>query len=158
MGGFDALSEEDKEVLSVEMARTGCIGQSYSVDISPKETSPAGPAFLIYYGPAFLQNLGNDRAVRKLSLLAEVYRCARELWPATVSKVAVNVIVRIDTIKGLSTAEIQDAMPVGDVWLMVKHNESEAFIERSSKRKLNKFISNNQHIQILDLACLQDYQ
>ncbi|OLP76763.1 14-3-3-like protein 1 [Symbiodinium microadriaticum] len=70
------LPQEDKEVLSVEMARTGCAGQSFSPTLVPKEilSKPAGPAFVIYYGPAFLQALG-------LRILAEIYRCSRELWP-----------------------------------------------------------------------------
>merc|ERR1712129_396550 len=111
---------------------------------------PQGPAFLVYYGPAFLQNLGADRAARKLSVLAEVYRCARGLWPAAVSKVAVNVTVRIDMIKTMSTGEIQQATGGGDIWLLVKHNSSEAFVERSSRKKLNKMIAQSQQIQVLD--------
>lgn len=156
---FRDLSEEDREVLCVEMARTGCLGQSYSANLVPAEVrnSPTGPAFLIYYGPAFLQNLGSDLPARRLSVLAEVYRCARELWPATVSKVATTVTVRIDTIKALSITDMKEATQKGDLWLMTKHNESEAFIERSSKRKLNKFITTGQSFQILDLSCLQVY-
>eukprot|EP00438_Fugacium_kawagutii_P002014 Skav208931 [mRNA] locus=scaffold787:239887:262137:- [translate_table: standard] len=70
------LPMEDKDVLSVEMARTGCAGQNFSSELVPAEVSsrPVGPAFLIYYGPAFLQTQG-------LRILAEIYRCSRELWP-----------------------------------------------------------------------------
>jgi len=151
--GFDELSEDDRELLNVEMSRTGTLCQCYSKDLVPQEvsTSPAGPAFLVYYGPAFLQNLGQDNPALRLSILAEVYRRARELWPVNVAKAAQNVIIRVDMIKSLSTAQILDAMGKGDVWLMMKHNESEAFIERCSQRKLNKLIATGHHIQILDL-------
>jgi len=118
---------------------------------------PEGPAFLIYYGPAFLQNLGNDSAVHRLSILAEVYRCARSLWPAFEEAVAKNVIVRIDVLKGLPTHEIMEAFTKGDMWLMIKHNDSEAFIERANRRKLNKYISSGQLFQILDHSNTKSY-
>merc|ERR1712079_286376 len=96
---FDDLVEEDREVLNIEMARSGCLDQNYSPELIPNDVCahPQGPAFLIYYGPAFFQDLAEDRAVNRLSVLAEVYRCARAIWPATVSQAASNVIVRIDT-------------------------------------------------------------
>jgi len=151
---YALLSSEDQEVLNTEMARTGCMGQSFSSKYSPKSvlSSPMGPAILIYYGPAFLQNLGNDNATERLGILAEIYRCARELWPASIDQVKGSVIVRVDTIKALSTKEMLESMKKGEVWLLVKHNESEAFIERSSKKKLNQFIANQQSLQILDIS------
>jgi len=156
---FNDLSEEDREVLSLEMGRTGCVGQSFSASLVPKDASERleGPAFLVYYGPAFLQNLGNDVPVKRLSVLAEIYRCAREIWPSSVAKAAVNVIIRIDMIKSLSVGDMQEANMQGDVWCLVKHNESEAFVERSSKKKLNKMIASQQGIQVLDLACVSVY-
>merc|ERR1711874_574554 len=124
------------------MSRSGCDGQSFSQDLVPKDVRPGeGPAFLIYYGPAFLQNLGNDSPVMRLGALAEIYRCARQLWPLSMSNVVTNVIVRIDMIKSLSVHEMTEVKMQEDVWIMGKHNESEAFIERSSKKKLNKMIS-----------------
>merc|ERR1712110_432592 len=85
---FELLSDEDKDVLCAEMSRSGCDGQSFSADLVPKDVRPGeGPAFLIYYGPAFLQNLGNDSPVMRLGALAEIYRCARQLWPLSMSNV-----------------------------------------------------------------------
>lgn len=154
---WDQLCTEDQEILSVEMSRTGCMGQCYSDALCPSSVNatPLGPAILVYYGPAFLQNLGNDDPVQRLSILAEVYRCARELWPETVAQVASTVTIRVDTIKTLRIGEMQSIMKSGEVWLLVKHNESEAFIERSSKKKLNKFIANHQEVQILDIPYLR---
>jgi len=156
---FADLTEEDSDTLNVEMARTGCVGQSFSSNLAPKEATARleGPAFLVYYGPAFLQNLGNDSPVKRLSVLAEIYRCARELWPASVAKAAINVTIRIDVVKALSIGDILDATLAGDVWLLVKHNESEAFIERSSKKKLNKMIAAGQRFQVLDHTNLSLY-
>eukprot|EP00440_Ansanella_granifera_P066560 gb/GFBE01072188.1/.p1 GENE.gb/GFBE01072188.1/~~gb/GFBE01072188.1/.p1 ORF type:complete len:957 (+),score=177.15 gb/GFBE01072188.1/:1-2871(+) len=149
---------EDKEVLSLEMARTGCAGQSYSSDLVPPELlkRPAGPAFLIYYGPAFLQAIGSDSIGQRLRMLAEVYRCARELWPESPSQMAACVYVRIDTIKGLSLTDIKSVMMKGELWLIAKHNESEAFVERASHKRLNTFVSNFQKFQILDLGFLTE--
>jgi hypothetical protein len=150
---FDQLSPEDQKVLSIEMARTGCRGQCFSNHLCPKSVneSPQGPALLIYYGPAFLQSLGNDDAVTRLAVLAEVYRGARELWSTSVAKVGQSVTVRVDTIKTLSIEEIKEIKREGKVWVLVKHNESEAFIESSSMRKLNTFIMNRHDVQVLDL-------
>jgi len=156
---FENLSDDDKAMLSLEMSRTGCAGQHFSPGLVPKEASAnlAGPAFLIYYGPAFLQSLGNDEAVKRLSVLAEVYRCARELWPTHPAKAGLSVSIRIDMIKNLSIASIQDACANDELWIMVKHNETEAFIECSSKRKLNQMIAKSQLFQVFDLANLSIY-
>lgn len=152
------LPNEDKDVLSVEMARTGCTGQNFSSDLVPTEviSRPVGPAFLIYYGPAFLQAQCSDSAVLRLRILAEIYRCARELWPEGTSLVAASVHVRIDTIKGLSVQEIRDVLTKGELWLVTKHNESEAYVGRASHKKLNKYVSNGQKFQLLDLGFLRE--
>jgi len=156
---FDSLGDEDRETLSSEMARSGCVGQSFSSQLMPKDSASRleGPAFLVYYGPAFLQNLGNDSAIKRLSVLAEIYRSSRELWPSSVSKVGNNVTIRIDMIKALSISDMQEAAVKGDVWMLVKHNETEAFVERGSRRKLNKMVAKQQKFQVLDLGCVYAY-
>jgi len=154
--GFDELNADDKEILAVEMARSGCMCQAYSQNLTPSDVweNSMGPALLIYYGPAFLQSLGADNPASRLAVLAEVYRGARELWPLKVSSVGISVVVRVDTIKGLSNKEIAEAMNHGKVWVMVKHNELEAFVELSSMSKLNKFIVNQQPIHVLEFETL----
>jgi len=152
---WEGLAEPEKELLSIEMSRTACMGQSFSDGICPLAVrqQQMGPAFLIYYGPAFLQSLlKTDCAVKRLSILAEIYRGARELWPATTSEAASSVIVRVDTLKGLSNAAIMEIPKSGSMWIIVRHNKHEAFIETSSKRKLNQFIVKHHSIQILDLV------
>jgi len=140
-------------VLNLEMSRTGCLDQSYSDTLCPSQVreQSEGPAFLVYYGPAFLQSLGSDSPARRLSLLAEIYRCARALWPASVSMTATTVTIRIDTIKALSLNEMHKLELQGNMWLMVKHNESEAFIELSSRGKVNTFVANKRNFQILNI-------
>jgi len=151
--GFDELSQDDKDILCQEMARTGCIGQHFSSHLAPKDVQvgPGGPAILVYYGPAFLQSLGADNPTARLSILAEVYRATRDLWPLNVKQVGSSVTVRIDTIKALGINEILAAYNQGEVWLLVKHNDAEAFVERSSRRKLNQFIISSQRVRILDI-------
>jgi len=150
----DEVCTEDREVLYAEMALTGCAGQLYSAGICPKEVRerPYGPAFLIYYGPAFLQNMGNDSPAAKIRMLAEIYRLARIIWPAQAEKVAQYVTIRIDCIKEISVADIRKAPLSGDKWVIVKRNETEAFVERSSQRRLNKMIRARQQMQILDVS------
>eukprot|EP00439_Symbiodinium_sp_Y106_P078105 s377_g16.t3 len=97
---FDKLSDTDKEVLSVEMSRTGTENQSFSEGFVPSSVRArlAGPAFLVYYGPAFLQRMHNDSPLRRLEILAEIYRRARKLWPATNDQAGSFVTLRIDAI------------------------------------------------------------
>jgi len=97
---FDKLSEADRMVLSVEMARTGTENQSFSEGFVPSSVRDllAGPAFLVYYGPAFLQRMNTDSPVRRLEILAEIYRRARKLWPASSDQAGNFVTLRIDAI------------------------------------------------------------
>jgi len=145
------LGNDDKDVLSTEMARTGCMGQSFSTSLSPNKEDAMGPGLLIYYGPAFLQALGNDNPVMRLQILAEIYRGGRELYPTTVAAVGQTVTIRIDTVKSLSVTDIMDVGKQGkNCWIMIKQNELEAVIELSSTSKLNKYIASKQSLVILD--------
>lgn len=151
LAAWESLDEDDKQVLSVEMSLTGCAGQSFSPDLVPKVVIDQleGPAFLVYYGPAFLQNTSEDEARWKLSALAEVYRCARALWPLSPAEASSSVIIRIDMIKTRTVAQLQQ---VSEIWTLVKHNNQEAFVELSSQKKLNAMIANQQCIQVLDFT------
>merc|ERR1712217_591529 len=155
--GYRELSSEDRQVLSLEMARTGCDNQTYSASLCPESArlELGGPALLIYYGPAFLQSLGTDCPVQRLSVLAEVYRCARQLWPPSRNQVGRNVIVRVDTIKGLSANDMQDVLHKGRIWVMFKHNESEAFVRQVSSKEMNTLILGKQEsFLVMNMACL----
>jgi len=154
---FESIDEGYRDILSREMARSGCRDQAYSSDIAPADVrdQPAGPAFLIYYGPALLQSLGSDDPVRRLGLLAEVYRCARELWPLDPAEAHVNVIVRVDVIKSLSTRDILEAADGGAAWALVKQNESEGVVEKRQEDEAGAVKANEQNICFLDISRLR---
>lgn len=133
---FHKLGDEDKKLLSLEMCRTGCAGQQY---MAAPQSEAAGPAILMYYGPALMQKkVSSERdVICALKSMCEVYRKARALWPASAARQNENVTVRIDTIKGLKPDQVIEAMGQGEVFLLVKHNDREAFIERHPLDKIN---------------------
>lgn len=150
---FDNLPGEDKELLSVEMARTGCVDQRYSSEFAPQEARMdlKGPALLVYYGPAFLQALGKDPPLKRLRVLAEVYRCGRTLYPATREQQERHVSIRVDTIKSMSLVSMVEATKLGKVWVVAKHNENEAFVELSTLLEANSSIVARRSVQFLDV-------
>ena len=79
LDAWSILNSEDQEVLRTEMARTGIHGQFF--ERGPKFESSMGPSFLVYYSPAFIRTLAPAEAKPALSMLAEVYRQSRKLWP-----------------------------------------------------------------------------
>ena len=83
VAAFNQLMPEDRRVLCDEMARTGCVGQSYRLS-QPRKAG--GPAILVYYSPAFVRSLSPHTAADALRLLAEIYRRARVLWPLRLPK------------------------------------------------------------------------
>eukprot|EP00747_Dinoflagellata_sp_TGD_P017033 gnl/TRDRNA2_/TRDRNA2_125543_c0_seq2.p1 gnl/TRDRNA2_/TRDRNA2_125543_c0~~gnl/TRDRNA2_/TRDRNA2_125543_c0_seq2.p1 ORF type:complete len:457 (-),score=112.94 gnl/TRDRNA2_/TRDRNA2_125543_c0_seq2:50-1330(-) len=84
---YQALEDRDKNILAFEMSRTGIVDQAYSTDKGNLSRSLHNvgkvqvPAFLVYYGPAMLQNNIRLQPLHCLKALAEVYRAARSLWP-----------------------------------------------------------------------------
>jgi len=151
IGAFSALGPEDRQVLCEEMAQSGIPGQMFErtnvpipsrisdMDGTELKTSPrisdepikakGGPAILVYYSPAFLRTLTPDEALPALSLLAEIYRRARQLWPPK-SNATGSVTVRIDQVKELKLSEIQHAYSFGDTWVLTRRNDLEAVLER----------------------------
>ena len=59
LGAYWALPERHRDVLATELARTGRAGEAYS---STPALVDQGPAFLIYYGPAFLRFAAKESA------------------------------------------------------------------------------------------------
>jgi len=76
---FDDLSEDDSRILSQEMAVTGLAGQSYAEWRGCSELLPTNP-FLLYYGPAWCQRIGQENPHLSLRVLAEVYRKSRKMF------------------------------------------------------------------------------
>jgi hypothetical protein len=131
---WEHLASEDKQVLSEEMARTGFADQLY--ERSPSSTAD-GPAFLVYYSPQVLRTLTPETAPEALTLLAEVYRRARELWPLAPLPLdpgedadgVRTVTIRVDQLKKLSIEQIRQVYANGQTWLLCKRNAREAVVE-----------------------------
>ena len=67
------------------MALTGFVDQSYTAAAA---FSGLGPAFLLYYSPAFLRTVAKNAPLAALQILATIYRGARyahryEAYPTT---------------------------------------------------------------------------
>lgn len=65
--------------------------------------------------------------------------------------------IRVDLIKRLSIQEILDVFAEGNIWVLVKRNENEAFVETSSKKNINKMIGTNLRFRILGFECVTAY-
>lgn len=132
---FRALPREDHALLSDEMARSGIAEQAFAR--APQFRQVAGPAFLVYYSPAFLRNLSPHHSFAALRILAEVYRRARQLWRLTpTTDNAHTVTVRIDQLKELSLSDIMSAFAQGETWLLCRKNSLEAVVERHSHESM----------------------
>lgn len=133
LDAFTELADEEKWYLSKEMARTGCAGQDYSC-LGDGDVIQEGPAVLVYYGPALLQQKfggGKTEVVLALRRLCEVYRQARSLRQNN-SKDIGHLVVRIDAIKDLTHQQICNHMTNGQVFMLVQINDLEAFVEMHS--------------------------
>ena len=121
---FHSLSDDDRATLATEMAITGIDGQTYTA--SPTK---GGPAFLVYYSPAFLRQSASN-ALAGLRVLAGVYRAARELYPLSDDHCGC-VIVHIDQLKAEGNIESLCATAgIGNLWMLVRKGEREAVAER----------------------------
>ena len=144
---FGCLPQEDLATLSFEMALTGIAGATYPN--TPEMTG--GPAFLVYYAPAFLRRAIDDDIAfsafadlqRKgtypehahgatlvaLRVLAEVYRSARKLFPRSESDAASTVIVHLAAFKNESIFDIASRYQQGQCWLNVRTSANECMVE-----------------------------
>ena len=125
LGAWPKLDPDDAEILSFEMALTGCPGQNY--EAHPHKQG--GPAFLIYYSPAFMRTAVRQDALEGLRMLADIYRQVRAMWPFSESAANRHVAIRIDQIKDHSPDNIMENYSYGEGWLVVKHNDQEAVVE-----------------------------
>jgi len=108
---FQNLPEDDRRVISKEMAMTGCVDQNFQRDdLRGTKHHGRGPALLIYYSPALMQYAGRKDPRGGLLTLAEIFRQARELWPLStaIEEVQRSVTVRIDALKDLEIPQIRN--------------------------------------------------
>jgi len=111
VSAFQRLPREDYHVLSNEMARSGCKEQFVRCPDELRRSRAVGPAFLIYYAPAFIQKATSQHGFEALRMLASICRAARKLFPVTEEGSATWVTIRIDALKVLTPPEIQAGMP-----------------------------------------------
>ena len=112
------------------MARTGIANQTF-VAAPASKGGVSGPAFLVYYSPAFLRTLAPANALEALRLLAEVYRRARSLWPLRPTAGSHHAVtIRIDQLKELKLGDILSAFSQGESWILCRKNDNEAVVER----------------------------
>jgi len=152
---FRRMHDDDRRILSEEMARTGAAEQEYG---RSKVKKKGGPAILVYYSPAFMRSLTPRDADEALRLLAEVYRRSRTLWPlmpaSTTGAGAVGssstVTVRIDQIKELKLDEIQNVYGAGESWLLAKRNDLEAVVERHPLDHMSELLKKGVDVTVLN--------
>mmetsp|Transcript_25174 Transcript_25174/g.57877 ORF Transcript_25174/g.57877 Transcript_25174/m.57877 type:complete len:889 (-) Transcript_25174:35-2701(-) len=107
---FEALRDIDKDVIAAELARTACKEQ-FSEAPSHVQQRLQGPAFLMYYAPALIQNAGQDEAIGALIVMAAVFRAARVVFPLESQLFEQTATIRVDTMKSLKPGEIMRRQP-----------------------------------------------
>ena len=71
VAAFHELGEDDRHVLTTEMAMTGILGQTYTT--FPDAASIVGPAFLVYYSPAFVRTVAKHEPLTALQVHAHAH-------------------------------------------------------------------------------------
>lgn len=149
MKGGPGNSHQNSRQGSRRGSRSGPVG-SHRGSVTSEE---GGPALLVYYAPALLQKFGDSEALQALKRIVEVYKQARHLWPLTEAYAMQHVTVRIDTIKELSDQQIREQMGDGRVFMLVKHNEREAFVESHPLPMMHTILQNGfSHHRVLSLV------
>ena len=144
---LEELPQPDLDLLAFEMALTGVSSQEYA-------TSPAsgGPAFLVYYSPAFIRLFVEDMR-SSLRVLAEVYRAARKAYPLVNDGPQVDtcVTVRVDQLKALATLdEVPAVYDEGYCWVLVGKSERDAVVERQPLSALPSLLK-SPHVAVMSL-------
>jgi hypothetical protein len=139
LSAFQALRQQDREQLEVELAVSGCSGQSYRRESSQGlcPVSEGGPAILVYYAPALMQKAGAADPLGALVLLADIFRQARGLFPVQKGRANETVLVRIDALKELQVKAIRQPSQPGDVWVLHRTSSKEAHVHQVNLMRNN---------------------
>jgi len=128
LDAFDTLSPEDQTVLADELARTGVQDQTYERDCVGRNM---GPSFLGYYFPALLSKNSSSDPVGALTVIAEVLRKARNLWPLEESDCNDCVTVQVDALKELDVCAMLQLAP-GEYWALRRVSSKSATVMKLS--------------------------
>jgi hypothetical protein len=126
---YSTLPTGEQRILSEELARTGCASQLYARDRESVEEL-AGPAFLVYYAPALMQKNCSSDARVALSVLAEILKEARSLWPLDTEAADQTVTLRIDAVKEIELTAL--GLPSDDYWVLLRTSSRDAQVKRLS--------------------------
>jgi len=128
LNAYQSLPQRDTEVLNAELSLTGCADQKFSREGT--QWSTGGPAILVYYAPALLQKAGSTDPAGALTVLAEVFRQARFLFPLSQDTAGETITVRIDALKELQVPAIHQRSAPGEVWVLQKTSSRDAQVHR----------------------------
>jgi len=128
LNAFDLLPEDDRMVLTWELAQTGFIDQVYDGLATSTSSRPGPPAFLIYYGPAWIQRAGQHDPVLALRVLAEVYRASRNAWEyCEVANVTPSV--RVELLKNAELNQIALMIAEKPTFIVQQINDLEGILQ-----------------------------
>lgn len=96
VAAFLSLPTELRFCLTEEFARTGLVDQFRGAPASLRSHA-AGPAFMLYHAPAFLQQAETE-CLEALHVLGAVCRAARHLFPCLVESVELTATIRMDAL------------------------------------------------------------
>jgi len=141
ISAFDRISQADQLTLIKELSETGMPGQQYSdwKVMNPNGNGTgAGTPFLLYYGPAWCQRIGQTHPELALKVLAKVFRQARLAYPESNHQaedveqdilyrtVLVGMLKNVDVdILEKDCGEIEEASPnddIGDSFMVVERD------------------------------------
>ena len=142
------ILKKDKQLLSSELALSGVAAQPYP--LAP--TKVGGPTFLVYYAPAFLQNLALDEPRVALTILADVLRAARAMWPLESGPEAEgrSVTIHIGQLKGKPPSTLTQVHDGGGCWLLVKKGALDGVVEEKKLLELPELMATSE-CQVLPL-------
>lgn len=132
---YEQLHSDDMAVLDDELARTGCKDQSF-VREAGSLNSERGPAILVYYAPALMQKAGATDPCGALTVLADVFRQARALFPLDAGHASDTVVVRIDALKELHVSDIRHPDGPCCAWMLQRLNSRDAQVRRVGVEEL----------------------
>jgi len=147
---FHALCPEDQLCLTEELARSGHRTQFQYAPVGVRSRESRGPALMLYYAPALLQKAAASQCLGGLTIIAAVFRAARELFPCHRDGSEKTVTIRIDALKVLRPREALEAGP----WEVCRTGDLEACVQKVSVG--NETPSFTASVQMLELQHLSE--
>jgi len=109
LDAFGQLPEDDRALLSRELAETGMPGQEFS-EWDSAGGPQLGTPFLTYYGPAWCQRVGQTDPLLCLRTLAMVFRLCRMAYPESINENSTELAFGSRTVQlaALKTVDLDD--------------------------------------------------